>query len=224
MIQMLRKEAVSGAIDDLGHVRTADMMADCLTKASVKADNLVRAVETGILPNCDASPEFRKGLKHKAYFVGWLCSHLAPPSGRRDFKHMKEITHFMGEDVSSEVNAYFSNFEAFSNLVHADFEDCARSFSKGCTTLSGRSGRSLSTGTVASATAALAQPNSPVRHQHKCSACDAIYSHIHQLPSEGITHDHSDSPMCPILGCSRHFGTDVRSQNNPYYATAVNLV
>ena len=28
MIQMLRKESISGQIDDLGHVRTADMLAD----------------------------------------------------------------------------------------------------------------------------------------------------------------------------------------------------
>ena len=34
MIQMLRKEACSGAIADLSHVRTERCLADCLTKAT----------------------------------------------------------------------------------------------------------------------------------------------------------------------------------------------
>ena len=38
MIQMLRKEASSGMIDDLAHVRTAHCLADCLTKSSAKPD------------------------------------------------------------------------------------------------------------------------------------------------------------------------------------------
>jgi hypothetical protein len=32
LIQMLRKESVSGSIHDLAHVRTSDMLADCLTE------------------------------------------------------------------------------------------------------------------------------------------------------------------------------------------------
>ena len=35
MIQMLRKEACSGAIADLSHIRTQWCLADCLTKKSL---------------------------------------------------------------------------------------------------------------------------------------------------------------------------------------------
>ena len=40
MISMLRKEACSGSIHDLAHIPTQNCSADCLTKASAKADNL----------------------------------------------------------------------------------------------------------------------------------------------------------------------------------------
>ena len=49
MISMLRKEACSGSIHDLAHVPTQNCLADCLTKASAKADNLITAVKLG---NC----------------------------------------------------------------------------------------------------------------------------------------------------------------------------
>ena len=39
MISMLRKEACSGNIHDLAHIPTQNCLADCLTKASAKADN-----------------------------------------------------------------------------------------------------------------------------------------------------------------------------------------
>ncbi len=70
MIQMLRKEACSGAIEDLAHVKTEYCLSDPLTKGTIKADTLVQAVETGVLPEIDANPLFRKGLQHKAYFGG----------------------------------------------------------------------------------------------------------------------------------------------------------
>jgi hypothetical protein len=47
---MLRKEACSGGIDDLAHVRTAHCLSDCLTKHSAKPGELIKAVETGVLP------------------------------------------------------------------------------------------------------------------------------------------------------------------------------
>ena len=53
MIQMLRKEACSGAIDDLAHVGTENCLSDCLTKHSAKPDALIRAVEYGTLPSVD---------------------------------------------------------------------------------------------------------------------------------------------------------------------------
>ena len=41
MIQMLRKEACSGAIADLSHVRTEHCLSDCLTKRSANPRNLL---------------------------------------------------------------------------------------------------------------------------------------------------------------------------------------
>ncbi len=72
MIQMLRQEANSGGIDDLGHVRAHDCLAGCLTKAT-KPDALRSAVNTGQLPNADTNPPFRTQLKHKAFAAAaWL--------------------------------------------------------------------------------------------------------------------------------------------------------
>ena len=112
MIQMLRQESISGQIDDLGHVRTADMMADCLTKASVKPDALLQAVDTGVLPNVDASPPFRSLLKHKAYAVAFLARVIDPK------KHVfSDITTFMGEPVHDLVHAYCANPAEFTSLL-----------------------------------------------------------------------------------------------------------
>ena len=46
-ISMLRMEARSGSIHDLAHTLTLNCLADCLTKTSAKADNLITAVRTG---------------------------------------------------------------------------------------------------------------------------------------------------------------------------------
>ena len=45
MIQTLLKEACSGTIADLSHVRTERCLPDCLTKASANCKNLVDSVE-----------------------------------------------------------------------------------------------------------------------------------------------------------------------------------
>ena len=47
MIQMLRKEAFSGSIADLSHIKTQWCLADCLTKKSANPRNLVDAVRSG---------------------------------------------------------------------------------------------------------------------------------------------------------------------------------
>ena len=47
MISMMRKEACSGSVHDLAHISNPNCLADCLTKASAKADNLIKAVKTG---------------------------------------------------------------------------------------------------------------------------------------------------------------------------------
>ena len=83
MIQMLRKEACSGSIADLSHIRTQWCLADCLTKKSANPQNLIDAVRQGVLKEGDAHPPFRSLLEHKAYLRSWLptvCSHV-------DFRH-----------------------------------------------------------------------------------------------------------------------------------------
>ena len=76
MIQMMRKEACSGGIDDLAHVKTEYMLADCFTKSNAKSENIEEAVKTGRLPFVDAHPPFRTLLQHKAYFVEWSFFNL----------------------------------------------------------------------------------------------------------------------------------------------------
>ena len=58
MISMWRKEACSGSIHDLAPIPTKNYLADCLTKASAKADNLITAVKTGRLLDVDIHPDF----------------------------------------------------------------------------------------------------------------------------------------------------------------------
>ena len=67
MIQMLRKEACSGAMEDLAHVRTEFCLADSLTKHTAKPDVLIAAVESGTLREVDHEPPFRSQLQHKAF-------------------------------------------------------------------------------------------------------------------------------------------------------------
>ena len=77
MIQMMRKEACPGGIDDLAHVRTEYMLADCSTKSNAKVDNIEEAVKTGRLPFVDAHPPFRQLIQQKAYFVEWVYYNLS---------------------------------------------------------------------------------------------------------------------------------------------------
>ena len=79
MIQMLRKEACSGAIADLSHIRTQWCLADCLTKKSANPQALIDAVRQGMLKEVDAHPPFRTLVEHKAYLRSWLptvCHHV----------------------------------------------------------------------------------------------------------------------------------------------------
>ena len=78
MIQMLRKEACSGQIEDIAHVASADCLSDCLTKASAKSNALVKALPTGVLKYMDMHPPFRTLPKHKAYPTQWLRSVFGP--------------------------------------------------------------------------------------------------------------------------------------------------
>ena len=67
MIAQLRTQSCSGDIHDLAHVSTEDCLSDCLTKKSAKPDNLIKAVNTGVLPNIDKHPPFRSMIEHKAF-------------------------------------------------------------------------------------------------------------------------------------------------------------
>ena len=58
MISMSTKEACSGSIHDLAHIPTPNCLADCLTKASAKADNPLTAVKTGKLLDLGIHPDF----------------------------------------------------------------------------------------------------------------------------------------------------------------------
>ena len=71
MISILRKEACSGSVHDLAHIPTRNCLADCLAKASAKADNLVSAVKTGRLQDVDIHPDFRALMEHKAFLSTW---------------------------------------------------------------------------------------------------------------------------------------------------------
>ncbi len=73
LVQMLRKESISGRIDDLAHVSSADCLSDCLTKHSAKPDAIIQAVESGYLKNIDKHPPFRTLLKHKAFLGKWIA-------------------------------------------------------------------------------------------------------------------------------------------------------
>ena len=117
MIQMLRKESVSGTIDDLAHIDTHHMLADCLTKASAKPETLIKAVETGVIHKVDSNPEFKALLKHKAYLVHWMAHSL---------KETKDAVAFLAEDISIMVQCYYlqpSVFQAY--LAHVSHTDVA---------------------------------------------------------------------------------------------------
>ena len=98
MINQLRTESCSGSIDDLAHVISVDCLADCLTKASAKADYLVKAVNTGYLPNVDKHPPFRELMKnrHNAYMSleEWIVENIPNPN---------EVITFMGCYVQREI-------------------------------------------------------------------------------------------------------------------------
>ena len=106
MINQLRTEACSGAIDDLAHVVSADCLSDCLTKASARPDALIKTVNTGVLPNCDRNPPFRKMMenKHKAYGVtDWLIAWLA-----QNLPYAETFTTFLGFPIAARMAYYLT--------------------------------------------------------------------------------------------------------------------
>ena len=120
MINQLRTEACSGSIHDLAHVVSADCLADCLTKQSAKPDALVKAVDTGVLPNVDKHPPFRELMqnRHKAYKVldGEDEWHLETSDNTDQFTswivyNLKDVTNiltFLGTPVRQRISYYLS--------------------------------------------------------------------------------------------------------------------
>ena len=98
LIQMLRKESNSGALDDLAHVSSRFCLADPLTKSSALADELVKAVNTGILPEVDIHPPFRELLQHKAFLVEWMIENTQAVS---------TAVAFLGTDITDEIYRTF---------------------------------------------------------------------------------------------------------------------
>ena len=103
MINQLRHEACSGSIDDLAHVVSEDCLADCLTKSSAKPAALIKAVETGWLPNVDKHPPFRELMrgKHKAYYTGDLVSWIV-----RNIPDAGNVLTFMAIPVRVQIEHY----------------------------------------------------------------------------------------------------------------------
>ena len=185
MITMLRHEASSGAIDDLGHVRiTADMLAHVLTKHSVKPDTLIKAVNTGILPNCDASPLFRTLLRHKAYMVKWLCENLRTPD---------ECVGFLGMSCAHLVHAYFAQPKYFRALL-------AKNNQPNDWRVSGH-------------TCDTFKPHA--WHTHTCTKCDGTHTHFHAVDDDDRAHTHQLEHCCCNHTCDSYFGNAASMSHNP---------
>jgi hypothetical protein len=114
MINQLRHEACSGAISDLAHVVSEDCLSDCLTKTNAKPDALIKAVNTGYLPNVDKHPPFRELMrnKHKAYgahgnsnfectieLISWLVHHV---------RNINDVVTFLTIPVNKRVEQYLA--------------------------------------------------------------------------------------------------------------------
>lgn len=78
MVNQLRHEALTGNVEDLAHVVSADCLSDCLTKHLAKPDALIKCVFTSSLPNADKNPPFRKLMEphHKAWLAQWICLNI----------------------------------------------------------------------------------------------------------------------------------------------------
>ena len=67
-------------------------------KQGAKPDNLIKAVNTGILPNVDMHPSFRSLMENKAYLAEWLV---------RNVENAYSVQTFMEEPVQYEITSYY---------------------------------------------------------------------------------------------------------------------
>ena len=109
MINQLRHESCSGSIDDLAHVSSILQMADVLTKDKAPMEYLKKAVDTGLLFNCDKNVPFRDMMKnkHKAFFVSWLTENLS-------FENIHHAQTFLGYPVRHEIDRCLPGWPQFS--------------------------------------------------------------------------------------------------------------
>ena len=128
LINQLRHETCSGQIDDLSHVITTEMMADCLTKKSerVPADTLVKAVRTGWIPNADKAQPFREMMrnKHKAFsadslYLAEFCVRHISRAKDQEEPAIKptEILTFFGLEISKEIQYVYGTPDWCMTLV-----------------------------------------------------------------------------------------------------------
>ena len=77
------------------------MLADCLTKSSAPPDALIKAVNTGILPDTDVHPPFRELMlnKHKAFWIRWIAQNI---------RDAQSVQTFLGVDVTVDIGVYFA--------------------------------------------------------------------------------------------------------------------
>ena len=121
MINQLRHESCSGAIDDLAHVVSEDCLSDCLTKHSAKPTALIKAVNEDLLPNVDKHPSFRELMKtkHKAYYnrtntyyiyegeelthrlISWLVQNVS---------NAGEVETFLAMPVRTRITNYLNSY------------------------------------------------------------------------------------------------------------------
>ena len=92
-ISMLRREACAGSIHDLAHMPTQNCLADCLTKTSATADNLITAVKTGKLLHVEIHPDVRTLMEHKAFLSTW-CRTILHTREKEVFlpEHSQDLT------------------------------------------------------------------------------------------------------------------------------------
>ena len=105
MIQMLRHDACSGQIDDLAHVESEHMMADCLTKSRCPNEKfLVEAVETGWLPSCDKQMPFREMVKdkHKAFLAKFIFEKIPKAP---------KVWTFLGADIRDTIEQHIGQLD-----------------------------------------------------------------------------------------------------------------
>ena len=110
MINQLRHEVCSGAIQDLAHVVSNDCLADCLTKASANPESLIKAVNTGILPNVDKHQPFRELIqnRHKAYWAlaEWVATNL---------NDTENVHTFLGFPMQEELEVFYSSVDWYDS-------------------------------------------------------------------------------------------------------------